>query len=248
MCFNPVLFDKMARNLLPLLLFLLVCLPQVLLGKENVNHAIPIERSSLCGHCVTLRKSLVLCVQVSACVCVCVCEWLVNLCLCHVSDCTCVWPWARLVRRSNFPLRLFAGFLQLNRRLARGLGSDISSDPAGRGQCHTRKELILFVSTWLRVWLCEVSLLYLSVCACVSGCNEEEVIHDDLSPAVAARSINNLNSTPSVRGNCCLYIKVNTSAVSELHLSHTVNKLYINLVCKACFASQIRGQEWTRTK
>lgn len=219
-------------------------LPQVWLGKDNVNHNIPIERSSVSGHCVR-HKEIPPCV--CACVqCVCLCACVVSELVCGVSDCTCVWPWAWLLRRSNFPLRLFAGFLQLKRRLARGLDSDISSDPAGTGQCHTRKELILFVSTWLRVWLSEAGLLYPSVCVCAPVCDRGKVTHDDLSAAVVARSINNLNSAPNVRGNCCLYIKVNTSAASDLHLWRTVNKLYITLVCKACFASQIRGRVQTR--
>lgn len=132
-----------------------------MLDKEDVNHYVLIEQSSGCGHCIRGGEILsCLCVHVYMCVCVCV----VNAFVCTgVSDCTSLWLCAWLVRRTNFPVHLFNGFLQLRQGSVRGLHSDINSGRAGRRPPPHWEGTYLFVCVYL--WVCDCGLY-----ACVRVC------------------------------------------------------------------------------
>ena len=102
---------------------------------EDVNHCVPIEQSSGSGHCITAKGNPQLCV--------CLCGKAMYLWVSPTIP-LCAW----LVRRTNFPVRLFTGFLQLRQGSARGL----QSDPAGRRPLLHRGATYL-VCVCLSVWL-----------------------------------------------------------------------------------------------
>ena len=188
--------------------------PQVMLDKEDVNHYVPIEQSSGCGHYIRggeILSCLCVNVYVCVCVCVCVCVWWMHLCL-GVSDCTSLWLCACLVRRTNFPVHLFTGFLQLRQGSVRGLHSDINSGRAGRRPLPHREGTYLVVCVYL--WVCACVWLW-SLCVCV------RVADDDLSDT--AQLANNVH--------LAVALHIERGETSACHESRWTNFCFV--MCRA---------------